>query len=134
MNGTYEDLSFMKKKAPAAATYNIVNVKGRSLEDLDEDLEHEEEVIIDKEPENVQFVIKEFHISPKITNIQAFIVGPPQFNMQLAEYLEIIPRMTNTDCVLQGRCIRITGEENCVDDAIDKFRVIQNSHVSFKVF
>ncbi|KAI7884485.1 uncharacterized protein EV154DRAFT_427967 [Mucor mucedo] len=51
--------------------------------------------------------------------------------MQLAEYLEIIPRMTNTDCVLLGRCIRITGEESCVDNAIDKFRVIQNSHVSF---
>ncbi|KAG2204364.1 hypothetical protein INT47_009406 [Mucor saturninus] len=129
MTGTYEELSFIEGKVPVAS-FNIVNVEGRSLKDQEDDMEHDEEVIIKKEPEDVQFIIKEFHISPRITNIQAFIIGPPQFNMQLAEYLEIIPRMTNTDCVLLGRCIRITGEESCVDNAIDKFRVIQNSHIA----
>lgn len=129
MIGTYEDLSYFKEITPAAPL-NIVNVTGRVLGDHNEDLDDNEEVGIIADPENVQFIIKEFLISPSITNVSAFLIGPPQFNMQLANYIEIIPRMTNTDCVLLGRCIRITGEEHCVDEAINKFRVIQDSHVS----
>lgn len=106
MIGTYDNFSFFKGKVPVVSL-KVANVTGRSMGDQREDLEHEEEAGIIEYLEDLPLIIKEFHISPSVTSVSAFIIGPPQFNMQPEEYMKIIPGLTNTDCVLKDRCIRI---------------------------
>lgn len=72
---------------------------------------------------------KEFNISPLIGNVSDFMIGPIQFNMQPAEYEDLIPRLASTYCVLKGRIITITGEESCVDDTLKRFKVLENNYV-----
>lgn len=130
MIGTFEDISYFEEKT-LPVSLDVVNVVGRSLGLNPIEFDEEEPIIepseLDQEQE--QFVIKEFHISAIIPKPSDLLIGPPQYNMELAEYMEIIPDLTNTVCTLQERCIVITGEESCVNDAVSRFNVIQNAYV-----
>lgn len=136
MIGTFEDISYFEEIVSPVSleivlpvSLDIVNVIGRPLGV--EPLEFDEEELIVELPkiDEEQFVIKEFYISPMITKPSDLLIGPPQFNMQFAEYMDIIPNLTNTVCTLKDRCIVITGEESCVNDAFSRFNVIQNAYV-----
>ncbi|KAI8064995.1 hypothetical protein BDF21DRAFT_427569 [Thamnidium elegans] len=129
MIGTFEDISYFEEMAPPVSL-DLVNVVGRPL-GVDP-LELEEEKCIAEPPklDEEQFLIKEFHISQMITKPFDLLIGPPQFNMQLTEYMDIIPTLTNTACTLKDRCIVITGEESCVNDAFSRFNVIQKSFIA----
>lgn len=161
MDGTYEDISNFPKFSPPpesptltatpimkAATIenlklmldnsnkHLVKLRGRPLGEgyhSDEDLEKEEEKgTVRQDTTNQQFIVKEFHISPLISNIKKILYGPPQQNMQLADYISIIPELTGADCLLvkERRLIKITGEEACVEVAWNRWNVIQKSYVS----
>ncbi|KAI9261213.1 hypothetical protein EDC94DRAFT_659738 [Helicostylum pulchrum] len=137
MIGTFEDISYFEEIVSPVSleivlpvSLDIVNVIGRPLGV--EPLEFDEEELIVELPkiDEEQFVIKEFYISPMITKPSDLLIGPPQFNMQFAEYMDIIPNLTNTVCTLKDRCIVITGEESCVNDAFSRFNVIQNAYIA----
>lgn len=129
MTGTYQDVQSMKHMT-SKPNIDVVNVIGRSLGSEEHADFDDDQYYFPVETEQYeQLVIKEFHISPKINDIADFLIGPPQYNMQLAEYMEIIPDLTNTVCALNSRCITITGEETCVDDAICRFKALEKTYV-----
>ncbi|KAL9556029.1 hypothetical protein MBANPS3_002087 [Mucor bainieri] len=74
-------------------------------------------------------VVKTFHISPQIRNIDDFLIGPLQHNMQQAVYLRLIPKMTDTICTQNGRTIQIEGAPDDVQEAYHKFAVIQKTFI-----
>jgi hypothetical protein len=59
------------------------------------------------------------------------LIGPQQLNMQYAVYIDLIPKLTKEDCALvpERRLIKISGEEPSVEDAWNRFNVIQKSYV-----
>jgi len=66
----------------------------------------------------------------QIRNIDDFLIGPLQHNMQNADYMKLIPQMTGTACTLNGRSIKIEGAMDDVKEAYQKFAVIQKTYVS----
>lgn len=80
------------------------------------------------DPEKI--VIETFVISPEIQNVDDFLIGPLQHNMQNAMYLKLIPEMTDTTCTLNGRSIKIEGSPSNVREAYQKFAVIHRTYVS----
>lgn len=78
---------------------------------------------------NPELIVQEFHISPLIRDIEDYLIGPPQDNMQNAEYIQLIPKITKTNCFKKDRCIVITGEKSCVEDAINRFKVLETIYV-----
>lgn len=61
------------------------------------------------------------------------LLGPPQHNMQNAEYLNLISGLTNTQCRLEGREIVIEGyNKDLVQEALERFKVIQKTYVKIK--
>lgn len=136
MIGTFEDISFFEEIVSPVpldiippVPLDIVSVIGRPLRLDPLEFDEEEFIVEPPQPDEEQIVILEFHISPMIAKPSDLLIGPPQFNMQLAEYIDIIPELTNTVCTLKDRCIIITGEESCVNDAFSRFNVIQNTYV-----
>lgn len=109
--------------------------------ECEHECEHEHEP--QKDEEGLQFnmdqdqlydsetlVVETFTISSEIRNINAFLIGPVQHNMQNAVYLKLIPKITCTDCTLNGRSIKIEGFPHNVKDAYQRFAVIQKTYVS----
>lgn len=155
MLGTYEDLSMIKivsdepMHTPTPTHLPRIILPGKPLvmetenqEEGDDEHEHEHEQQQNKEGRQLNMeqdqlydsealVIKTFIISSEIRNIDDFLIGPVQHNMQNAVYLKLIPKMTYTDCTLNGRSIKIEGSPNNVKDAYQKFAVIQKTYVSF---
>jgi hypothetical protein len=154
MEGTYEDVSLLKLSID-----EIPPISDSSSIDVDKSLmksakqiqgqpllpKHEKEQeetpfneyqlpVEDVETDQGEIVNQTFTISPLVRNINAFLTGPLQHNMQLAEYLSLVPENTNTICSLHGRNIRITGTLDAVQLAYEKFSVIQKTHVGCLFF
>ncbi|CEP10217.1 hypothetical protein [Parasitella parasitica] len=144
MHGTYKDLSTLSSfiseeplltPIPSQLPPRIT-LPGKPLSAIDTE-EHQHEDDDDEkdqyEPHNDyesgSVVIETFIISSEIKNIDDFLTGPVQHNMQNAAYLKLIPKMTDTICTLNGRSIKIEGSPDDVRKAYQKFAVIQKTFI-----
>jgi hypothetical protein len=79
---------------------------------------------------NDDMTVAVFEISNKVDNVESLLTGPPQHNMQNAEYLSLISDATLTICTLIGRRIMIEGyNEESVNDALSRFERLQTTYV-----
>ncbi|KAI8059080.1 uncharacterized protein B0P05DRAFT_559014 [Gilbertella persicaria] len=149
MAGTFDnDLSFTPTTPmPITPEPQQKNLIGKPLtldSDHDDDEEnihkiHEEE---EEEEEEEAFKLNEkneiddgstvfgtFIVSSAIRNVSDFLIGPPQHNMQNADYIKLISNITHTECILDERTIRIIGKLRSVKDAHCKFTVLQKAYL-----
>lgn len=109
-------------------------LSGKPLRDMDgkvieDDDDEPEESTPEKQPHDSELIVQEFRISPLIRDIEDFLIGPPQRNMQNAEYATLIPMLTNTECFRNQRCLVISGEKSYVEDALQRFKVLETLYV-----
>ncbi|GAN07661.1 hypothetical protein MAM1_0170c07163 [Mucor ambiguus] len=163
MHGTFEDLSMINDASVQEPLHTPIpthlppqiTLPGRPLDIENADEHHHDDDKDDgnKDHENkntdganedtgsstdhatdASIVVETFHISPQIRNINDFLVGPLQHNMQNAVYLQLIPEMTDTICTLNGRKIKIEGAPDDVQQAYQKFAVIQKTFHQYRKF
>ncbi|CEJ01988.1 hypothetical protein RMCBS344292_16007 [Rhizopus microsporus] len=79
---------------------------------------------------NDDMIVAVFEISNRVDNVESLLTGPPQHNMQNAEYLSLISDATLTICTLIGRRIMIEGyNEESVNDALSRFERLQTTYI-----
>lgn len=147
MKGTYEDVSMFNKDMeyvlPESSKPKAFFLSKRIEEEEDDDgdeEEQEEEVDDDEDDdeeedrfEDKELTIERLKISKLINNPMDLLLGPPQHNMQNAEYLVLISDLTNTQCRLEGREIVIEGyNKDLVQEALERFEIIQKTFVKTK--
>jgi hypothetical protein len=150
MLGTYEDLSMLQHycekisvDSPESVDMTTTSLEKRTKQiqgqpllpkhekeqeelPFEEYQPPEEDVKVDED----EIVVMTFTISPHICSVRGFLIGPPQHNMQNADYMTLIPENTNTICALHDRNISITGTPNAVQLAYNQFSIIQKTYVS----
>ncbi|KAG1350740.1 hypothetical protein G6F62_003176 [Rhizopus arrhizus] len=144
MKGTYEDVSMFNKDMeyvlPESSKPKAFFLSKRIEEEDDDDgdeEEQEEEVDDDEDDdeeedrfEDKELTIERLKISKLINNPMDLLLGPPQHNMQNAEYLNLISDLTNTQCRLEGREIVIEGyNKDLVQEALERFEIIQKTFI-----
>ncbi|KAG1501432.1 hypothetical protein G6F45_003261 [Rhizopus arrhizus] len=143
MKGTYEDVSMFNKdmkyvlpessKPKALFLSKRIEEEDDDDDDDDDEEEQEEEDDNDEEEDRVEdeeLTIERLEISKHINDPVDLLLGPPQHNMQNAEYLNLISGLTNTQCRLEGREIVIEGyNKDLVQEALERFKVIQKTYI-----
>ncbi|KAI7903918.1 uncharacterized protein BX663DRAFT_349153 [Cokeromyces recurvatus] len=141
MQGTFEDMSSLCKHVQminenpsTPIPYHLkINGSVRLFEESDDEPAFSDHIPDQNEDynndENEGIISQIFVISPKIKNINSFLNGPPQHNMLSADYISIISDMTGASCSLNERNIRITGTENVVKNAYNRFHVLQKTFI-----
>lgn len=132
MDGTYLSLSdFSGNQAllPPNVSKQESIIVGRPVEAAPD--AHEPEYPIPKQIDKNEMIIAVFGISSKVDSVDSLLTGPPQHNVQNAEYLSLISDATLTTCTLKGRKIMIEGyDEDSVGDALSRFERLQKTYVS----
>jgi hypothetical protein len=144
MKGTYENVSMfnkdMKYVLPESSKPKAFLSKRTEEEEDDDDGDEEEQEEEDDDDDDEEdrfkdkeLTIERLKISKLINNPMDLLLGPPQHNMQNAEYLDLISGLTNTQCRLEGREIVIEGyNKDLVQEALERFEIIQKTFVKTK--
>lgn len=132
MDGTYlSSFDFSNNQAllPPRIPKQEPVIVGRPVEAAPD--AHEPDYPIPKQMnKNDDMTVAVFEISNKVDNVESLLTGPPQHNMQNAEYLSLISEATLTICTLIGRRIMIEGyNEESVNDALSRFERLQTTYV-----
>ncbi|KAI8987167.1 hypothetical protein BDB01DRAFT_784848 [Pilobolus umbonatus] len=135
LKGTYEPLeygSYTATSTTAESTTTPILVVNHKPEL--EQAEHDFYVMNDEnksvESLHEDTIVRLFEISPRIEHPSDLLIGPPQQNMQSADYLALISTHTNTECTLIERIITIEGhDEESTQDAFDRFTTIQKTYL-----
>ncbi|KAI8991803.1 hypothetical protein BDF20DRAFT_846587 [Mycotypha africana] len=138
LTGTFENLDLLNKtyQGPATDKQRGDIIHGKPLEmhlkELEMDMDNSEEDLLkfesgELEQEHI------FTIEPKVHDIEDILIGPPQFNMLNAEYINLIPMETGADCaVISNRSISITGNASSVAAALKMLQVVQKTYLGQK--
>ncbi|KAI9280026.1 hypothetical protein BY458DRAFT_431094, partial [Sporodiniella umbellata] len=75
-------------------------------------------------------IVEEFQISSKVKDVQAFLTGPPQYNMLEGNYLDLVGELSATRCYLDGHTILIEGsDQKAVNETSKRFEQIERTYI-----